>query len=129
MGSGNRASWTGCDATVARSAAIRDRFIRRQFKRGQDFRQKKPGPQSLIDKHGAFAVPANAGLRGMISFQHRPGVDVTFLLSADAAKKLVDPVELRLDDIMIVLTPGIACDSSHSFCSRGLVGRVPLKII
>src|SRR4026209_412502 len=100
MGSGKRASWTRCDATVARSAAIRDRFIRRQFKCGQNFRQKKPGPHPLIDKHGAFAVPANASPRGMISFQHRPGVDVTFLMSPETAKKLVDPVELRLDSIV-----------------------------
>src|SRR2546430_14011054 len=106
MRSGNGAGWTGCDATVARSAAIRDRLIRRQLKRGQDFREKKPGPKSFIDRRGAFAVPANASLRGMIPFQHRAGVDVTFLLSTKAAKELVDPVQLCLDYIVIVLAPG-----------------------
>ena len=112
MRSGNRACWTGCDATVARSAAIRDRLIRRQFKRGQNFREKKPGPEPFIDKHGAFAVPANASLRGMIPFQHRPGVDITFLLSAKAAKKLVDPVQLCPDYIVIIVAPGVARDPS-----------------
>ena len=129
MRSGNRACWTGCDATVARSATIRDRFIRRQFKRGQNFCEKKPSPEPLIDKHGAFAVPANASLRGMIPFQHRPGVDITFLLSAKTAKKLVDPIQLCLDYIMIVLAPRVARDPSCSSCSRGPVGRVSLKII
>src|SRR4249920_2394792 len=99
MRSGNRACWTGCNATVACPTAIRDWFIRRQFQRGQNFREKKPGPESLIDKHGAFAMPANASLRGMIPFQHRPGVDITFLLSAKAAKKLVDLLQLCLDHI------------------------------
>ena len=126
MRSGNRACWTGCDATVACSAAIRDRLIRRQFKRGQNFREKKPGPEPLIDKHGAFAVPANASLRGMIPFQHRPGVDITFLLSAKAAKKLVDPVQLCLDYIVIVVAPRVSRDPSCSSCSRGPVGpRLP----
>ena len=129
MRSGNGACWTGCDATVACSAAIRDRLIRRQFKRGQNFREKKPSPEPLIDKHGAFAVPANASLRGMIPFQHRPGVDITFLLSAKAAKKLVDPVQLCPDYIVIVVAPGVARDPSCSSCSRGPVGRVSLKII
>src|SRR4029453_17632044 len=129
MRRGNRACWTGCDATVARSAAIWDWLIRRQFKRRQNFREKKPGSELLIDKHGAFAVPANASLRGMIPFQHRPGVDITFLLSAKTAKKLVDVVQLCPDYIMIIVSPGVARDPSCSSCSRGPVGRVSLKII
>src|SRR6476646_2614340 len=108
MGSGKCACWTGCNATVARSAAIRDRLVRRQFKRGQDFREKKPRPELLTDKHGAFAVPANASLCGMIPFQHRPSIDITFLLAAKAAKELVKPVQLCLDYIMIIVSPGIA---------------------
>jgi hypothetical protein len=126
MRSGNRACWTGCDATVARSAAIRDRFVRRQLKRGQDFREKKPSPEPFIDKHGAFAVPANASLRGMIPFQHRAGVDVTFLLSTKAAKELVDPVQLCPDYIVIVLAQGVSRDLSFRHAS---IGRPSLKII
>src|SRR5882757_4724541 len=123
MGSGNGAGWTGCDATVARSAAIRDRFVRRQLKRGQDFREKKPGPKSFIDKHGAFAMPAHATLRGMIPFQQRAGVDITFLLSTKAAKELVEPVQLCPDYIVIVLAPRVSRDPSCSSCSGGPVGR------
>src|SRR5882757_10686937 len=123
MRSGNGAGWTGCDATVARSAAIRDRLVRRQLKRGQEFREKKPSPEPFIDKHGAFAVPANASLRGMIPFQQRAGVDITFLLSTKAAKEVVDPVQLSLDYIVIVLAPRVSRDPSCSSCSGGPVGR------
>src|SRR6266487_458668 len=129
MRSGNGAGWTGCDATVARSAAIRDRLVRRQFQCGENFCEKKPGPKPFIDKHGAFAVPANASLRGMIPFQQRAGVDVTFLLSTKAAKELVDPVQLCPDYIVIVLAPRVSRDPADSSCSRGPVGRVSLKII
>src|SRR6478672_7092173 len=129
MRSGNGACWTGFDATVARSAAIRDRLVWRQLKRGQDFREKKPGPEPFIDKHGAFAVPANASLRGMIPFQYRPGIDITFLLSAKTAKKLVEPNQLCLDDIVIVVAPRVPRDSSRSSCSCSPVGRIALKII
>ena len=86
----------------------RSRLVLRQLKRGQDLLEKKPSPEPLIDKHGAFAVPANASLRGMIPFQYRPGIDITFLLSAKAAKKLVEPNQLCLDDIVIVVAPRVS---------------------
>ena len=41
--------------------------------------RKNQVPSFRIDQHGALAVPADAGLRGMIAFQDWPGVDVTFL--------------------------------------------------
>src|SRR6516162_6584249 len=129
MRSGNRARRTGCDATVARPAAIRDRLIRPQFKRSQNLREKKPSPEPLIDKHGAFAVPANASLRGMITLQHRPSVDITLLLSAKGAKKLVNPLQLCRDDIVIVVAPRVARYPACPSCTRGLAGRVSLKII
>src|SRR5215475_6119656 len=139
MRSGNCARWTCCDATVARSAAIRDRLIRRQFKRGQNLREKKPGPEPLIDKHGAFAVPADSSLRGIITFQHRPSIDIARLPSAKGAKELVDSVQLCPDYIMIIVTPCVSRDPARSSCTRGLacrvgplrswVGRVSLKII
>src|SRR5262245_17343687 len=139
MRSGNRARRTGCDATVARPAAIRDRVIRRQFKRGQNLREKKPGPEPLIDKHGAFAVPADASLRGIITFQNRPSIDITGLLSAKGVKELVDSVQLCPDYIMIIVTPCVSRDPARSSRTRGpacragalrgRVGRVSLKII
>src|SRR6266576_855113 len=122
MRSGNGACWAGCYATVACSAAIRDRLVRRQFKRGQNFCEKKPSPKPFIDKHGAFAVPANASLRGMIPFQQRAGVHITFLLSTKAAKELVDPVQLCPDYIVIVLAPRVSRDPA---CSSGL--RPPMR--
>src|SRR6188472_393613 len=129
MRSANRACWTGCDATVACPAAIRDWFIRRQFKRGQNLREKKPGSEPLIDKHGALAVPTDASLCGMIAFQHGPCVGITFLLSAKAAKKLVDSAQLWRDYIVIVVAPSVSRDSPRSSCRRGPVDRVSLEII
>src|SRR6266513_242911 len=129
MLSGNRTCWTRCDATFARSAAIRDGLIRRQFKRRQNFSEKKPSPEPLINEHGALAVPPDASLFGMISFQHRSGIDITFLLSAKAGEKLVDPVQLCADYTMIIIPPGVARDPASSSCSRVPVGRVSLKVI
>jgi hypothetical protein len=58
----------------------------------------------------------------MIPFQHRPGVDITFLLSAKAAKKLVDTVQLCPDYIMIIVSPRLARDPA---CGSGL--RAPIR--
>jgi len=128
MRSRNRTRWTGCNAAVAFPAAIWDQLIRRQFKRSENFGEKKPGPEALIDEHGALAVPANASLRGIIPFQHRSGVDVTFLLPTKAAKKLVDSIQLCSDEIVIVLAPRVSRDPACWSCSRGAVGRLSLKI-
>src|SRR6266550_3057097 len=129
MRSGNGAGWTGCDATVARSAAIRDRLVRRQFQCGENFCEKKPGPKPFIDKHGAFAVPANASLRGMIPFQQRAGVHITFLLSTKAAKELVDSVQLCPDYIVIVLAPRVSRDAACSSGFRPAMRSCFLKIV
>src|SRR5437867_3637764 len=126
MRSGDRACRTGRDATVARSAAIRDRFIRRQFKRGQNFREKKPSSEPLIDKHRAFAVPANASFRSMVPFQHRSGIDITFLLSAKAAKKLVNLAELVCNYVVIILAARVPSNFSSSHVP---MQRPPLEII
>src|SRR5262249_37929380 len=125
----NRTCWTRGNATLARAAALGNRIIRRQFKRGQNFREKKPSAEPLIDEHGAFAVPANASLRGMISFQHWTGIDITFLLSAEGAKKLVDFVQLSCDYVVIVVSPRVARHTARSFCSRALMGCLSLEII
>src|SRR5436305_5172019 len=129
MRRGDRGCWTSRNATNARSAAIPDWFIRRQLKRGQKFREKKPGSEPFIDKHGALAVPAKASLRRMIPFQQRPSVDITFLLSAKAAKQLVDLVQLCPDYIVIIFAPRVSRDAARSSCSRGAVCHLSLKII
>ena len=86
MRRGDCAGRAGFDAALARSAAIWHRLIRRQFERRQNFREKKPCPESFVDQHRALAVPADAGLRRVIAFQNRPGIDITFLLPADSRR-------------------------------------------
>ena len=88
---------TGFDTALAGSAANWHRLIRRQFKSRQNFCEKKPGPESFVDEHRAFAMPANAGLRRMIAFQNWPSIDITFLVATEFAKKLVDLVKLGPD--------------------------------
>src|SRR6266436_5524517 len=73
-------------------------------------------------------MPADTSLCRVIAFQNRPGVHVTFLLSAKAAKKLVDLVELAFDNFVIIVTPRIPGDLSGSAGFR-LLSLFPLKII
>jgi len=129
MRSGNRACRAGRNTTVTRSAAIWNGFVWRQFKRRENFCKKKPGSKSLIDKHGALTVPADARLCGVIPFEHRPGIDIRFLLPAKAAKKLIDSIQLCFDYIVIIFAPSVSRDLAGSCCSRGSAGWVALVLI
>src|SRR5438874_13088792 len=62
-------------------------------------------------------MPANAGLGRVIAFQNWPSIDITFLVATGLAKKLIDLIKLACDQLVIVITPGIARDSP-SLCSR-----------
>src|SRR5262249_10996496 len=123
MRSGDRTRRTRGDATLARSTTIWDRFVRWHFQRRQDFREKKPRSEMLIDEHGALAVPPDACLCGMIAFQNRTGIDVTLLPSSKAAKKCVDLRQPIGDYIVIILAPRIPRNSTRSG-SRG-IGILP----
>src|SRR5262249_55895270 len=94
------------------------------FQRRQDFREKKPRSEMLIDEHGALAVPPDACLCGMIAFQNRTGIDVTLLPSSKAAKKCVDLRQPIGDYIVIILAPRIPRNSTRSG-SRG-IGILPI---
>jgi hypothetical protein len=59
-------------------------------------------------------MPADAGLRRVIAFQNRPGIDITFLLPAERVKKLVDFIELVCNQVVIVIAPRISRDSACS---------------
>ena len=69
-------------------------------------------------------MPTDAGLRRVIAFQDRPGIDITLLLPAERAKKLVDFIQFVLDQIVIIIAPGIARDLS---CSPDLSGCAPKR--
>src|SRR6059058_1355276 len=62
-------------------------------------------------------MPPGTGLRRVVTLQNRTCVDVTFLLSAEFAKKIVDLVKLCLDQIVVIIAPRVARDSAGS---RGL---------
>src|ERR1700745_1505735 len=96
---------------------MEQRLIGRKFEGRQNLCEKKPCPESCMDQHRAFTMPADAGLRRVIAFQNWPGIDITFLLPADPAKNLVDLIELGCDQVVIVIAARISRDSP---CSGGL---------
>src|SRR6266436_4750067 len=73
-------------------------------------------------------MPADTSSRCVIAFQDRPGIHVTFLLSAEVAKKRVDLVELAFDNLVVIVTPRISRDLSLSGGLRCL-NLFGLKII
>src|SRR5262249_19336401 len=117
MRTGDRTRWARCNTTVARSTTTRDRLVGGQYQSRQDFCEKKPRPEAPIDEHGTFAVPPDAGFCGVIPFQNRAGINVTFLFTSELAKEIVDLVEFLSDHIVIILTPRIPRDPT---CSGGL---------
>src|SRR6266508_3822424 len=73
-------------------------------------------------------MPADTSSRCVIAFQDRPGIHVTFLLSAEVAKKRVDLVELAFDNFVVIVRPRIPSDLSLSGGLRCL-NLFTLKII
>src|SRR5882724_1774836 len=128
MRSCNRTSRACFDATFTCSTAIGDRLIRWQFERRQNLREKEPCPKTFIDQHRVFAMPADTSSRCVIAFQDRPGIHITFLLSAEVAKKRVDLVELAFDNLVVIVPPRIPSDLSLSGGLRCL-NLFGLKII
>jgi hypothetical protein len=84
-------------------------------------------------------MPAGPRLPRVIAFQNWPGIDVTFLLAAKLAKKLINAIELSFDQVMVVMTPSVARDSPSLCCNLSLachaealrrqLGRASLEII
>src|SRR4029077_19630983 len=72
-------------------------------------------------------MPADTSLRCVIAFQDRPGIHVTFLLSAEVAKKRVYPVELAFDNLVVIVAPRVPRDLSLSVL--GHLNFFTLKII
>src|SRR4030095_11817909 len=73
-------------------------------------------------------MPAGSGLRRVITFQNRSSIDITFLLPAELAQKLIDFSQFALDQIVIVIAPGIPRDSACSGTGVACLGG-SLKII
>src|SRR5437016_5835622 len=72
-------------------------------------------------------MPADASSRCVIAFEDRPGIHVTFLLSAEVAMICVDLVELAFHNLVVIVTPRISRDLSLSVLRR--LNLFTLKII
>ena len=76
----NRLRRTGGYATRARAAAIRSRQVsrkfRRNFQRREDYSEKQPRAQLLVDDAGVLPDPSDARILGIHAFDKRAGVDI-----------------------------------------------------
>ena len=73
-------------------------------------------------------MPTHTSLCGVIAFQDRPGIHVTFLPSAKFAKELVDFVEFAFDNLVVIVAPRVPRDLSLGGDLRRL-NLFTLKII
>ena len=84
----------------------------RQFKRGENFGKKKPGPKLAVDQHRAFSMPPDPGFGSKVAFQHRPGIDINFCRPPRCGQKAVERPQFFLQHVMVIVTPGIAGDAA-----------------
>ena len=69
-------------------------------------------------------MPAYTGRRGVIALQHWTSVDITFLNTPSFAQELVNSIEFRLYQFVVILAPGVSGDSAVVF-----LDSIALKII
>ena len=117
---------TGADAQPTRFAEIDGRLIGIQLQCRENFAQQQPGAEAGRDEIGMFADPAQPGLLRPCFFHDGPGVDVPARLSlwsqlTNARGQLFEP---RAHHVMIILPPGIPCDSTMARCFIRLSIRV-----
>lgn len=81
-GGGDGLSWAGGDAAGTGAAVVRRARVGVDVEGGDDLGEEEPGAELTMNLHGAFAIPAKAGLAGKIAFENGAGVDVMALASA-----------------------------------------------
>src|SRR5712691_1765507 len=114
----DRAGWAGVDAAGAGSAAGDLWRIGRELERRKNFREEKPGAQLAVEQHRALAVPADPGFGGKVALEHRPGIDVAFLLAAERGEKRVQLAQLLFHHLMVIIAPGITGNPTLTFVRR-----------
>jgi uncharacterized protein YqeY len=92
---------------------------------GDDFGEEEPGAEAAVDLHGAFAIPAEAGVTGEIAFEDRAGVDVVPLAAAEAGEERVELPEALFDEVVVVVVPGVASDAEGAV-AFGAFGALPV---
>src|SRR3954471_8853473 len=115
---GEGAGRTSRDAPRATSAPVGLWPVGRKLQRRQNFPEKKPGAEFCVDQHRALAMPAEAGLRRVIAFEDRAGIDVASLVAAKFGKKPAEFFELGEHQVVVIATPGVTRDPAGSWRSR-----------
>jgi len=69
---------------------IGHRRISREIERGEHFCEEEPRAEFRVNEHRALAVPARAGERREVAFEHWARVHVAALQAAARAQPFVD---------------------------------------
>ena len=87
------------------------RWIGWERKGGDELCEKEPSSEFAVDLDGRFSVPSEACLGCEVPFEDRSGVDVITLLPAHLLHGPVEICQFFLDDIVVIVIPGIAGDA------------------
>ena len=107
---GNGIRGAGVDTGGAFSAVIPDWLVRLQWKGGDQLGKEKPRSYPAMDLHTGLSVPSQSRLGGEISFKNRPGVYIVTLDTAEFLHRKIEVLQLCLDNVVVVIIPGIAGD-------------------
>ena len=86
-------------------------FVGREGKGGEEFGEEEPGAEGGVDLDGGLAVPAEAGFGGEVAFEDGAGVGVVALGAAHVLEGEVEVAEFVLDEVVVVVVPGVTGDA------------------
>ena len=101
----------GIDAARAFPAAVGQRNVGIQFKRGENDRKEKPGAELRVDAHGALAVPRNAAGGCPVTLENGSAVDKAALLAARFFHPGGEHFQARAQHFVVIVTPRVAGDA------------------
>ena len=108
---GDRIRRTSVNTTRTFATMITKWFVRWQIERCDQLCQKKPCPQPTMNLHSGFTTPSQTSIIGKIPLQHRSSVTVVSLSPPQFLHRQIHLLELVLNDMMVVLIPGITGDT------------------
>jgi hypothetical protein len=79
---------------------------------GENGGEEEEGAEFLGDEHGAFSLPAEAGLGGEVAFEDGAGVDVGALDSAEGGEVGFEEAKLGLEEVVVIEIERVGGDPS-----------------
>lgn len=111
VGAGDGVGGAGGHAGGAFATVVVLFFVGFEVEGGEEFGEEEPGAEFGVDLDGGFAVPAEAGFGGEVAFEDGAGVGVVALGAAHVLEGGVEVAEFVLDDVVVVIVPGVAGDA------------------